>query len=568
MVKFGIQLALVGENHVSAKASSKGTDVFKCVICEKELSLRAGSKTPKHFIHKRKSSCVGNNDGHREQAESLGSTGEKDTRDSSIEPEQATSNGSIDENQDQISKVEPEQATSNGSIDENQDQISKVEPEEVSPNGSMDENQDQISKVEPEEVSPNGSMDENQDQISKVEPMNISDESVDQVLSELIPIDSIVEPVEVVESSIENEPEDPGVPDIEEAGTEHEHTVTEEISNSIINEALEVVEGIIEPHKCCSCKKKGSDFHQMFSSESRERFGLNDLYVCSSPSCFVECPHCSMPNSRKRHKKFNMCFLCNFLQCEFIEEATEAVKKMRPIPDAPTWLKGRRAIFVIKMLKRKIKARIVYNFMWNNKSRIQEFKVQWAEEMKARKIAKQIKKVRKASEKTRKMNQQRRDAMMGTDGASRYKAMYANRRETCSSCGKQNKRRFYVQYESVMGSMKYACKGCIKVCSGCSKETTQHDMDRFGNQCFSCYAWKCTRSDEWKTNQKAVLDACLEGQKWAWGVLYLNAPGVTKGKYAGDSITHVGSGDIGSVIRRDHPEMSEISRVIKECRKM
>lgn len=530
MVKYGIQLALSKGNYVSAKTCSKEDSPFNCVICQKELSLRAGSKTPKHFIHKKKSSCEGNNDGHREQAELIGST---------------------DENQDEVAEKEPGQVFSSiGSINENQDQNSSTEPEEGLSNGSIDENEDKISDVEP--------MDD------------ICDESIDQVLSELIPVGSLIEPAveeeETDVTDVTDDPDDPDVPDIDEE-KEATPSFAEDVSNEIIEEALRVVDEIIEPHKCCQCKSTGSDFHQMFTDETREKYGLNDLYVCSNPTCFVECPHCSMPNSQKRHKRTPMCFACDFIGSEWKEEAVEAVKKMTPIPEAPTWLTGRRAIMVIKMLARKRKARIVYNFMVQNKDRTPEFKNKVREQMKAFKIAKAINKVRRASEKNRIRNQKRREAAIGTEGASRYKAMYNNKIDTCA-CGKQNKRRYMVQYESVMGSMKYACRGCVKTCSGCSKDTIQHDMDRFGNQCFSCYAWKCTRSDEWKTNQKAVLDACMKGETWAMGVLYLNAPGVTKGKYAGDSICHVPSGDLDSVVRRDEPSVREIADVIKMVRKM
>lgn len=489
MVRYGIQLALDPQgNQVVAKTCTKADGPFICVICKKELSLRAGSKTPHHFIHRVKSSCEGNTDDHRVQADSLGTI------------------------------------------------------------GYTDDNQNSDMEPEPEEVS---------------------NDSIDQVLEELIPVESLVEP-----SSEEEGIQDPDVPDIEEEEPivpdleDDETTLAEDVSNEIITQALEMVDDIIKPHKCCQCKARGSDFHQMFTDETRERYGLNDLYVCSNPTCLVECPHCSMPNSQKRHKKTPMCILCQFDQAEFLEKAKEAVKHMEPIPEAPEWLTGRRSIFVLKMLKRRRSARIVYTFMTANKSRVPEFKVKWAEKIKAQKIAKQLMKVRKATEKTRKRNQQRREATMGTDGASRYKAMYSNKAQSCKSCSKQGKRRTMIKYESVMGLYGYSCKGCSVLCKGCNKPCIKQEIERFGDQCFPCHAWKSTQSDEWKTNQKGVLEAALKKQKWALGVLYLNAPGITKGRHIGDSLAHVPSGDIPSVLRRDHPEFSEIAKVILECRKM
>lgn len=82
-----------------------------------------------------------------------------------------------------------------------------------------------------------------------------------------------------------------------------------------------------------------------------------------------------------------------------------------------------------------------------------------------------------------------------------------------------------------------------------------------------CYSWNSSGSEEWKRDQKGVLEACLQGHRWGMAVLYLNAPGVKKGKFSGDSLAHVGSGDIDSVIRRDHPEMSAIAEVIKKVRR-
>lgn len=519
MVKFGLQLALDSQgNHVSAKTSTKDDGPFKCVICEKELSLRAGSKTPHHFIHRVKSSCEGNTDEHRTQAESI------------------------------------------GSIVQNETEICSVEPEEVESSfGSTVENEAQGSSVEPVDDLSNGSTDENQDQNSAIEPMDICDDSIDQVLSELIPVESLVEP-----SIKTDETNDPEVPDIED----EEPVPVQEISNDIIEEALEfvVTEILDENKKCTDCKAKGTDFHKMFTQEARERFELNDLYVCDA--CVVRCPSCDGPNSTKRAKRTPLCFTCDFEENQWRGEATRAVEKMESIPDSPKHLEGRRAIMVIKMLKRKRMARTIYNFMFAHRSRVPEFRRKVGEVLKAKKIAKQLMKVRKASDKSRLRNLQRRESSMGTDGSARLIHMYANRRETCFSCGKQNRRRYMMKYASVMGSFKYSCKSCSKTCQGCDNPCTKNDMDKFGDQCFECLSWSSTRSDEWKTNQKAVLDACLQGNKWAWAVLYLNAPGIKRGKFSGDSLVHVPSVDLDSVIRRDHPEYKEIAEVIKVVRKM
>ncbi len=506
MVKFGIQLAIGPHGqYLSAHSSSKDDGPFTCVVCSKELSVRKGSKTVHHFIHKKKSDCIGNNDEHREQAQAI---------------------------------------------------------------GSIDENQDQISEVEPEQVSSNGSIDENQDQISEVEPMDVSDESIDQVLSELIPVESLVEP-----SIEEDEIEDPDVPSIDEKRGEEEEEppnitedVSSEVSNHIIEEALSFVENeILKQAKCTDCKVNGDDFHRMFTQEAIERFGLNDLYVCDS--CVVRCPSCDGPNSTKRAKRAPLCFTCDFEENQWREEATEAVKRMEPIPPSPEKLRGRRAIMVLKMLSRKRKARIVYNFMFEHKDRTPEFKNKVGEVLRAKKIAKALMKIRKQTEKNRKRNQQRRESAMGADGSDRLAHMYANRRETCF-CGKFNKRRHMVRYSSTMGSVKFSCRSCSKTCTGCGNPCTKNDMDQFGEQCFDCLSWSSTRSEEWKKGRDSVLQACTQGSKWAWAVLYLNAPGVTKGKFSGDSIAHLNNIDIDSVVRRDHPEFKDIGEVIKACRKM
>lgn len=63
---FDIQLATNQNNeYVCAKLCDKSMGPFKCVMCNLEVTHRAGLKTPRHFIHKVRSKCIGNGIAHR-----------------------------------------------------------------------------------------------------------------------------------------------------------------------------------------------------------------------------------------------------------------------------------------------------------------------------------------------------------------------------------------------------------------------------------------------------------------------------------------------------------------------
>lgn len=481
MVKYGIRLATDSNGtYVSAKTLSKEDGPFTCVICEKELSFRAGTKTPKHLIHKKKSECEGNTDEHRQMAESLGSIQEIESKD--------------------VSSV---------SIPETKNQEPIVGP-----------------------------------------------------LPDLLPIEVLSATMDIDEEVM-----DPEVPDLEEEDPNDEpNDVAADVSQEIIDDALEfVVNEVLKETKCTDCRKLGSGYNQMFTEEAREKFDLNDLFVCDS--CVVRCPACDGPNSQKRSKRNPICFTCDFEQNQWEEEANEAVVKMGPIPESPDWLKNERREMVIKAFIRKQKARVVYNFMASNNNRIPEYVQVIGSQAKANAIKRALKKERKESMKTRKRNEDFRNRKMGSQATERYNLIFANKKETCP-CGKPGKRRHMVRYASTLGSVKYSCNKCSVKCPGCSEPCTQNDFDKYLSSCFECLAWTTDRTDVWRRGEVSVISGCKKGSVEDMGALYTHGPVVTKGKFAGDRLVHVPTGELDAVIRRDHPEFKAISDVLKACRKM
>ena len=453
-MKFGIKLAIASDgSRVSSGTCSKDDGPFTCVMCEEPLTLRAGAKTPKHFIHKTKSDCVGNNDEHREESE----------------------------------------------------RIDSGEPVNQEPEIYQDP-----------EVPLVGS-----DDLDIPNEIEISENIIDDALS-----------------FIEND------------------ILKEEILNS----------ETLKEAKCTDCKKIGLGFYKMFTNDDIERFSLNDLYVC--PTCVSFCPVCNGPNSTKRAKRVSMCFSCDFKKNEWMESSSEAVDKMGPIPEPPSWLGKERDEMVLKMFSRRSSARTVYGFMFKNRSRITEYRDKISTQAKTNAIKKALRKERKDSIKTRERNQKARERMMGAEATARYKKMYDNKSETCGECGSQGKRRNMTQYSSVLGSYKYSCKNCITQCPSCNEPSVNHDLGRFHGKCFECFSWGSLRENTLKTDKKTLIDGCLKRKQWAWGTLYVYGPFVKKGKYSGDRLVHVPSSEMDSVVRRDQPENRELGNLIVTCRKM
>ena len=338
-----------------------------------------------------------------------------------------------------------------------------------------------------------------------------------------------------------------------------------EITSDIIEEALDFVQKeILKEEKCTNCKKNGSGFTRMFTDDTRKMYGLNDLFVC--PSCLVECPHCGSPNSKKRDRRYNMCLRCEFIRCEWQEAARDALEVMGTIPDSPKWLTGTRKEFVASLILRKARARVICRFMESNKDRVAEYARLVRVRSRERALAKALRSARKETEKTRERNQKNRDRKMGSQATERYNSMFQNKRERCY-CGSVNKRRFMIKYTSILGSVRFCCRGCSLECKGCSKPSTKMDTERFGN-CFDCYSWSSDRTDVWKKDHKKVLRSCLDGDYSAMATLYTKSPTVMKGKYCGDLLVHVPSSELDGIVRRDHLEYQDIVEVIKACRKM
>lgn len=462
MVKFGIRLACGGDGqHVDSRTCTKLEGPFTCVICDNALTLRAGKATPKHFIHKKKSDCIGNTDEHREMADALGV---------------------------------------------------KSETEEE-PNV---------------EVVP-----------------NIEEE-----------------PIVKEEPSIKEEPIVEDVPSIKE---EPNVVMADEVSNDIINEALEfVINDMLKEEKCSSCKKTGTGYHQMFTEEAKEKFDLNDLHVCSE--CFEACPMCKGVCSKKRMKRVEMCFTCDFVKSKWLEEAQEGIKNMTSIPETVDWLSEERKYMVSLLLSKKQSARTVRNFMKANKHKMFMYKEMVGAEHTNKAVSKVLKKARRDVQKNREKNQRSRERMSGIDATKRYDRMYSNKREQCPSCGKANKRRYMVKYESTMGAIKYCCFSCGDRCK-CSAPCSKNDLERFGGTCFECLAWSKNRSEAWKTDKESVLNRCKEGDIDSMCTLYIYSPLLEKGKYVNDKIVHVPSSELPAVSRRDHPDFTEMINVILVCRK-
>jgi hypothetical protein len=108
-MKFGIQLALGGSggsgSHVAAGSCSRDDGPFSCVLCSQRLTLRAGTKTPRHFVHSKKSECSGNDDEHRAAALRRGSTGsiyEMKPRGPETDPITTTEESMLDAALDQV----------------------------------------------------------------------------------------------------------------------------------------------------------------------------------------------------------------------------------------------------------------------------------------------------------------------------------------------------------------------------------------------------------------------------------------------------------------------------------
>lgn len=498
-MKFGIQLALNKDgNHVSARSCSKDDGPFSCVICSQVLTLRKGSKSPPHYIHKKKSHCVGNEDQHRALSE---------------------------KNEAEKSCIEPVDTTKN-----DQD-------------GSM---------IEPDREGTPGSIDEYTEEKKQEEAM------LRDALAE------VLDNMDTVDSSTE-----PDVPDLVDEVQEVDTSTTEpeDVCNSIIDEALEfVINDVLKETKCSDCKTMGTGYHRMFTEEDREKFGLNDLYVC--PSCVVHCSVCDHPNSKKRSKRANgLCFTCDFQNNQFVEESKDAIEKMGTLPESPDWLVDERKGFFLQLLARKMKGRTIYMFMYSNKHRISEYKAAVGSQLQTRKIKKELGKARRDFAKSRERNLKHRERAMGTDAVDNFKRMFNNKKMTCV-CGNQNKRRHMVRYDSVMGSIKYSCQRCSTDCPECSGPSVEHDLSLFGGSCFECFAFSIQSVDTWKQGEKAVIEGCKKGNVGHMGSLYMNGPIVKKGKFSGDRLVHVPGVELDSVVRRDHPGFKELAEVIKVCRKM
>ena len=558
MVKYGIQLALdKNENIVSAETCSKESGPFTCVICKKTLNFRSGTKSPKHYIHKVKSSCEGNTNEHRVQAKSMnGSIPESKTHESEIEPTEDSNDGSIPESKTHESEIEPTEDSNDGSIPESKTHESEIEPTEDSKDGSIPESKTHESEIEPTEDSKDGSIPEPKTHEYDIEPEqylnSILEDSLDLLLEET--------PDPITESVDDTKDHD-----------KEDSDVAQDVSNHVIDEALEfVVNDILKETKCTDCKKVDSGHHKMFTDEARETYGLNDLYVCSG--CLSPCPACSGTNSRKRTRRTPICFTCDFKKKQWEESVEDAVTKMTPIPEAPSslreFLKEERRVMVLRLILNKQRARTIYGFMASNKDRVPEYKIKVGEKLRINALAKALKKARKESEKTREKNQRQRERAMGPVASDRYNKMFNNKTEGCPSCGKMNKRRNMVRYTSTMGSNKFSCKGCSLNCPGCDSVCTKQDLNRFGGGCFSCLAFSHDMTDAWKKDKRVILKAALDGDNWAMATLYQKSPMVIKGKFTGDLLVHVPTGEIPSVIRRDHPELSEVANVVVTCRKM
>lgn len=497
-MKFGIQLALGGGgSRVVSSSCSKDDGPFTCVLCSCPLTLRAGSKSPKHFIHKKKADCEGNTDEHRRIAESIGSIGG-----SSTETRRA---------QD----VESEQIeTKTGSVYDMKPQLSKTSPDDM-----IDEALDMVLEIMEPKKEPGspGSITEPQE-----------------------PQDLVKEPQE-------------------------QATIPMDVSAQVIEDALDfVAKEVLKETRCTDCKISGSGHHQMFTEEAMVQFGLNDLYVCDS--CLVRCPACDGPNSARRERRTKLCFKCDFDANQWRESAEEAVEKMKPIPDSPKWMTDTRCSMVLKMICRKTKARTIYNFMVENRSRMVEYKDYMGAQAKARSVKKALERERRQRTKRRVKNENHRERAMGPQATERFNIMYANKRELCASCGSQGKRRHMVKYSSVLGSYRYCCSRCSTACP-CGDKSTSNDLQKFNGECFECFTYRTYRENLLKTDEKSLLNACLDGKAWALATLYMHSPMVSKGRFNGDLLVHVPSSEMDSVIRRDHNEFKEIGKVILRCRK-
>lgn len=473
---YEIQLAFDKDNnHVCAKFCDKKQGPFKCVLCEQELTLRAGTKTPKHFVHKLKSSCIGNDVSHRVIARGIEDMKSGKEPPSYKEPD-SPKNEYVD---DVIVKVVNNVDT--GSIYE----IKYVKEDLVD-----------LSRIEKELDS-------------------ILDSSIDE-------ISPVVEPVK------------------------------EESDNT-------------QTRKCTDCKKNGTGYLKMFGDFITEKFKLHDIYVC--PNCLVRCPNCDGVNSTKRHKRYNMCFECDDTKNTWVELSNMAIYDLSSIPPSPQWMSEEHSVATLKLMQRRLSARIIFNFFISNRHRLEEYKKSMVEISLDKLRIKALKKKRKKETSDRQKRISSRERSLGSEAVERYNRMYDNKKQACTECGTVRKRRQLCKYESIMATNRWACTTCVKKCSECQKPCVERETQKQENKCFECYSW--TFDDKkWNNNYKGVLNAAACGDIQSCAILFRNAPFVKYGKYNGERVSYIPETDLPGIIRNTHPEMERIGLVIKNCRKM